>query len=86
MSAPEELALISGHTYSAKRPAKVGAFDPLINDRQIVWISGDGARVQYDSPSVRVGQRRPMISREEFLKWAKADITDQMPEGDWRRP
>ena len=43
------------HVYSAERPRTIGGFDRLIDDRQIVWISDDSLRVQYDSPTVPFG-------------------------------
>lgn len=73
-----------GHVYAAKRPARVGIFEPLVNDRQILWISRLGAEVQYDSPTVAFGRKHPIVSVERFLRWAKADVTDQCPKGEWR--
>jgi len=41
--------------------------------------------VQYDSPTVKLGKKRPIIPAEKFLKWADKDITDLMPANlDWR--
>lgn len=76
------MELIVNHTYEAKRPKTVGLIDPLVDDRMIVWIGM--LEVQYDSPSVRFGQRLPKVSKEAFLRWAKRDITDEMPKGEWR--
>lgn len=82
MSAPE-LELIVGHVYSAKRPNTHGFNEPLLNDRQIVWIGI--AEVQYDSPSVGFGRTYPKVSHDAFRRWAKEDITGQMPaNGEWR--
>lgn len=79
----EPLPLIVGHAYEAKRPARVGnIFDPLWNDRQIVWTNGE--YVQYDSPSVANGRRLPKVTHEQFRRWAARDITAQMPKGEWR--
>lgn len=67
--------------YSAKRPRTYG-FRRYLNDRQIIWL-GKGI-VQYDSISVKPGQNYPKVTIEQFLKWAKEDVTDLMPEEDWR--
>lgn len=78
------LPLIVGHVYEAKRPTVIGVFDRLINDRQIKWVGL--LEVQYDSPSVPNGRRYPKVSHEAFRKWAARDITDQMPDNEWRSP
>ena len=80
--AASPLELIVGHVYEAKRPRSVGLFEPLMNDRQIKWISFN--EVQYDSPTVGLGRRYPRASKEAFLKWAARDITKEMPPGEWR--
>ena len=79
-----------GHVYSAKSPKEHG-FPPLLGDRQILWMGliydnkeGFVDGLQYDSPSVRNGRNYPKISITKFLKWAKADITETMPKGEWR--
>lgn len=86
MSAPaskvDVLPLVVGHTYEAKRPARVGVFDPLWNDRQIIWIGL--YEVQYDSPTVGNGRHYPKVSHEQFRRWAACDVTTEMPKGEWR--
>ena len=77
-----DIELIVGHVYSAKRPKALG-FPPLLNDRQIKWIGM--FEVQYDSPSVAMGRKYPRISKEKFLAWAKEDVTMLCPEGEWRK-
>lgn len=72
-----------GRIYSAKRAAGSG-FPPLLNDRQVNWVDSMRTTVQYDSPTVAFGRSYPKVSMEAFLKWAKADVTDQMPAGKWR--
>lgn len=71
-----------GRVYRAKRP--IGVFvnfaTRVPNDRVILWM-GDG-KVQYDGPTVKVGQRQPKVTVEAFLKWAAYDCTQEMPEGD----
>jgi hypothetical protein len=71
-----------GRCYEAKKPMTVGFYREL-NDRQVKWV--DPLRVQYDSPTVRDGQGYPIISMEKFLKWAGRDVTELMPDCDWRR-
>ncbi len=73
-----------GRVYSTKRPAPVGFFEPLMNDRQILWMDRLGQQVQYDSPTVGIGRRQPKVTVEQFLRWAKADVTDLCPPGEWR--
>lgn len=80
--------LIVGHVYEAKK--KQTNFCREINDRQILWIGKEFYKdeyqevIQYDSPTVRNGKRYPKVSVAEFLKWAKSDVTDEMPKGEWR--
>ncbi|MGV6989623.1 hypothetical protein ACWA5Z_12170 [Testudinibacter sp. P80/BLE/0925] len=74
--------LIVGHIYSAKRKS----VDPfgLVNDRQILYIEKVLGTVQYDSPTVARGRHYPKVSIDKFLRWAKEDVTSQMPKGEWR--
>lgn len=39
-------------------------------DREIIWISNDGTRVQYDGDAVKLGRRFPVVSADAFAKWA----------------
>lgn len=39
--------------------------------------------IQYDSPSVKFGQKHPMIPASKFLKWAANNITETLPKGEW---
>jgi len=70
-----------GRVFSAKRPRSSGS---LLNDRQIVYVSPLGDQVQYDSPAVAFGRKLPIVTVDEFLKWAKDDVTHLMPKDDWR--
>jgi hypothetical protein len=65
-----------GRWYSAKRPK----YMPFGGDdhRQVVHLGGD--RVQYDSDTVPVGRYRPTVTMESFLRWVKADVTDEVHE------
>ena len=69
----------AGHLYRAKRFRKTPSGGN--NDRVVLHITkpffGDPPQVQYDSHTVRDGLHYPMVSIEEFLKWAKEDITSQ---------
>ena len=77
------MELISGHVYAGKVKRRVIlGFTDYIADRQLIHV-GSGT-VQYDGPTVKQGSRYPTISKEKFLKWAASDVTDEMPEGDWR--
>ena len=75
------MELIVGHVYSAKRRLIIGICS-MLNDRII--ISKVRGLVQYDSPTVRVGRRFPRVTEEQFLKWAKEDVTTKMPVDRWR--
>lgn len=62
-----------GATYRGKRPRRVGTAadrSPTYNDRTILWLSGDGSRVQYDGPAVALGRNYPTVSADDFLAWA----------------
>lgn len=74
-----------GRVYSAKRPRAHGIAEPLLNDRQIVWMDSLGVEVQYDSPAVANGRRYPRVPVEKFLAWAKEDVTALCPNGEWRK-
>ena len=82
LSMSDELELVQGHVYSAKRPQLVGIFDRRWNDRQILRLWEK--TLQYDSPTIQDGRKYPTVTREQFLHWAKEDVTEQTPEGDWR--
>lgn len=71
------------HCYEARRMQFVTS-ENLANDRQVLYINQSRTEVQYDSPAVKNGTSYPMVSMEKFLQWAKRDVTDLMPKGDWR--
>lgn len=70
-----------GHKYRAKKPKAIGP-QQQVDDRQVLYVGF--TQVQYDSPSVIWGKQYPRISMEKFLKWAGEDITDTLPEGQWK--
>jgi hypothetical protein len=72
-----------GRCYEAKRIAFVGGAN-LANDRQAIHINPSRTEVQYDSPTVKDGANYPVVSMEKFVAWARRDVTDLMPKGDWR--
>ena len=72
---PEDIAV--GKWYRGKK-FKEGIFGNMNNDRVVRWISPDRKEVQYDSDTVKLGQRRPTVSMEKFVKWVK----DEVPEGN----
>lgn len=77
-----DLELQVGRTYRAKRPAAAGSlFSPLVNDRTVVWVGS--TTVQYDGPSVAFGRKRPIVSIEQFKKWASRDVTDELPPNEY---
>ena len=55
-------------TYKGKRSGTA--------DRVIVYLNPASGRVQYDSDSVGMGQQRPMVPIEDFLRWAKEEVPD----------
>jgi hypothetical protein len=65
------LELHVGHVYKAKRSNTL---------RKILWLGQTS--VQYDSPAI--GEPFRKIPIEKFLSWAGEDITEQMPDGEWR--
>lgn len=67
--------IIVGHCYRAKRPRQAGFGH--VNDRDVIYRDQDS--VQYDGPAVKFGRRKPVVSIEDFLAWAGADVTDQVP-------
>lgn len=73
--------LQQGHVYRAKKPRKVGLFNPVWDDRQILWMGGE--HLQYDSPMIKDGHHYRKVLITAFLKWAGEDVTNQMPKGDW---
>ena len=64
MVAKEDLKV--GSTYRAKRYREVLGFN---NDRTIVWMGA--TELQYNSATVKIGRRYPIIDIEKFLRWAK---------------
>ena len=72
----EDIAV--GKWYRAKN-FRAGIFGNVNNDRVVLWISPDRAEVQYDSDTVKMGQRRPVVSMEKFLKWAKEEVPQGNP-------
>lgn len=76
----EELTLKVGRSYRGKKPKGCG-FPPLFDDRSILFIGG--GKVQYDSPSVKIGRNYPTVTVEKFLAWAARDVTDELPRGGW---
>lgn len=58
---------------------KEGIFGNTNNDRVVLWISPDRTEVQYDSDTVKPGQRRPTVTMEKFLRWAKEELQEGNP-------
>ena len=75
--------VLPGRVFSAKRRS-YGAFDGLINDRQVKWVGALRTEVQYDSPTVANARKFPKVTMDAFLKWVDRDITEDMPAGEWR--
>ena len=67
-----EADIVVGGTYRAKRYREY--IFGCNNDRCVLWISEDRTKVQYDSSTVKIGQRRPIIPMEKFVKWTKERI------------
>ena len=61
-----------GATYRGKR-YRAGLFGGN-NDRTIVWMNRELTRVQYDSDTVAIGRRLPIVDIDKFLKWAKNEV------------
>lgn len=70
------------HVYRAKRPAQVGGYTgTYVNDRIVLYVTSQS--VQYDGPSVGIGQRHPSVPTVKFLSWASHEVTDEIPDDDW---
>ncbi len=70
-----------GRVYRSKKPKAIGIFDPLYDDRQILWIGS--TTLQYESPTVKIGRKYPTVDIDKFLKWGDRDVTDELPKGEW---
>lgn len=69
-------------TYRAKTPGYAKGF---VNDRTVLWIDRENRLLQYDGPAVAIGRIRPIISLDAFMEWAKHDVTDQLPAGEYQQ-
>jgi hypothetical protein len=69
-----ELKIEAGKCYRSKKPVK--CLDGGFNDRRVLWVSHDGSKVQYDSPTIGQNRHYPTIVLEKFLKWAGKEITN----------
>lgn len=73
------------HVYSANKQRKCGLFNQVWNDRMIIWLGE--STLQYDSPTIRLGQNYPQITIEKFLDWTGnngRDVTNETPNDKWR--
>ncbi len=65
-----------GGIYRGKRYRETPAGN---NDRVIIWrgktFFGE-VNVQYDAYTVRDGHNYPTVTAEDFLKWAKEEVTN----------
>lgn len=63
-----------GKTYRAKKPQEIfaGGFD----DRTVLYIGQFTHKVQYDSPTVKLGNKYPSVEMRIFLKWASHEVTE----------
>ena len=78
------MEIVRGHVYRAKRPKPAGSFfEPVFDDRVVVYVSPSGEQVQYDSPTVRNGRKLLTVDRAKFERWAGTDVTEGYPEGEW---
>lgn len=68
--------LIRGHVYRGKR--YTGGRDGVRpnNDRVVLHIGN--THVQYDADTVADGRHYPKVEVDKFLRWAKADVTDEV--------
>lgn len=63
MATASEYGIAEGQTYDSRK----GSVSP---PRDVIWVSADGMRVQYDGAAVRPGARYPVVSADAFAKWA----------------
>lgn len=73
--------IIEGRCYRAKRPAYANGF---VNDRCVIRINRTLGTVQYDGPAVAMGRHYPTVSIDTFERWAKRDVTDELPPKEWQ--
>lgn len=71
-----------GRTYRAKSPGYAKGF---VNDRTVLWVDRANRTLQYDGPAIAIGRTRPLVSLDAFLEWAKHDITQQLPAGEYQQ-
>lgn len=76
------LSVKVGRTYRGKTPGYAKGF---VNDRTVLWVDREKRLLQYDGPAVALGRTRPVISLDQFIEWAKHDITDQLPAGEYQQ-
>ena len=65
--------IIVGHTYYAKHPKNMifGNDDRYVLG--LTWNREEGMKVEYDSSTVKDGQRHPVITMGAFLRWAAGE-------------
>lgn len=74
------LEIRTGRTYRAKTPGYTKGF---VNDRTVTWMGE--TQLQYDGPAVGLGRLLARTSIGAFKKWAKHDITNQLPAGEYQQ-
>lgn len=68
--------IVVGKTYRAKRFTETHhILATLNNDRIVRWISPTKDKIQYDSDTVQMGRKLPIIPMVTFLKWVSHEIT-----------
>ena len=70
---PESIKV--GKTYRGK-VFREGGFTN--NDRTVLWISKDRKVLQYDSGTVGLGRHYPKVSMEQFIRWAKHEVVEDV--------
>ncbi len=61
--------ILPGKTYRGNLLRRKRAGNGAWDDREVLWVSPDRDRVQYDSPSVSLGRLLPTVSMDKFLRW-----------------
>lgn len=63
MNTAADYGIEIGKTYESRKGSKA-------QPREVIWISADGLKVQYDGPAVKLGSQYPAVSAEAFAKFA----------------
>lgn len=70
---PEDIKV--GTLYRGHRRRHIG--NGRYDDRIVTWVSTETNQVQYDSYAISFGRRLPVMSLDQFARWAKEEMHDE---------